>query len=101
MLLVAPYLFGFATGEIEQWLPQVLGAGIIAMSLVTRYELSVAKIIPLKFHLGVDVLSGILLAASPWLFSFADRIWWPHLLVGLLEVGVVLMTKRRVEAVTI
>lgn len=100
LLLVVPYLFGFATGGIEQWLPQLIGAAIIVMSLMTRYELSVAKIIPLNVHLGVDALSGILLAASPWLFGFADLIWWPHLLVGLTEIAVVAMTKRPAETVT-
>lgn len=100
LLLIAPYLFGFATGGIEQWLPQLLGAMIIGMSLLTRYELGIARIIPLKVHLGVDVLGGILLAASPWLFSFADIIWWPHLLVGLMEIVVPLITRRDDHAVS-
>ncbi|EAR52058.1 membrane protein, putative [Oceanicola granulosus HTCC2516] len=94
LLLVAPYLFGFATGGVEQWLPQLLGVAIIGMSLVTRYELSVAKLIPLKAHLAVDIAGGVLLAVSPWLFGFAGIIWWPHLLVGLLEIAVALMTRR-------
>jgi hypothetical protein len=94
LLIVAPYLFGFATGGIEQWLPQLLGAMTIVMSLLTRYELSVAKLIPLKVHLGVDMASGALLALSPWLFGFAELIWWPHLLVGLMEIIVPLMTDR-------
>ena len=98
LLIVAPYLFGFATGGIEQWLPQLLGVTTIVMSLLTRYELSVAKVIPLKVHLGVDVVSGALLAVSPWLFGFADLIWWPHLLVGLLEIIVPLMTDRHPRA---
>lgn len=94
LLIIAPYLFGFATGGIEQWLPQILGAMIILMSLLTNYELSAAKVIPLKVHLGVDVAGGLLLAVSPWLFGFASVIWWPHLLVGLMEVIVPLITKR-------
>ncbi len=100
LLLVAPYLFGFATGGVEQILPQIIGAAIILMSLITKYELSIAKIIPLNVHLGMDVASGALLAASPWLFGFANLIWWPHLLVGLMEIGVVIMTKRYAGAVT-
>ncbi|WP_299360179.1 SPW repeat protein [uncultured Paracoccus sp.] len=48
----------------------------------------------LSVHLGVDVASGILLAVSPWLFGFADLIWWPHLLVGVMEIAVALMTRR-------
>ena len=94
LLIVAPNLFGFANGGIEQWLPQLIGAAIIVMSLLTRYELSAAKVIPLNVHLGVDVGSGILLAASPWLFGFAGVIWWPHLLVGLMEIVVALSTRR-------
>ena len=74
LLILAPYLFGFATGGIEQWLPQILGVALIGMSLITSYELSAAKIIPLEFHLGVDVVAGILLAVSPWLFGFADSV---------------------------
>ncbi|ODN70638.1 SPW repeat domain-containing protein [Methylobrevis pamukkalensis] len=94
LLIVAPYLFDFANGGIEQWLPQLLGAMTIVMSLMTNYELSVAKVIPLRMHLGVDMASGLLLAVSPWLFGFADVIWWPHLVVGLMEIVVPLMTSR-------
>lgn len=94
LLIIAPYLFGFATGGIAQWLPQILGIMIIIMSLLTNYELSVVKVIPLNVHLGVDVVGGALLAISPWLFGFADVIWWPHLLVGLMEIVVPLITRR-------
>lgn len=99
LLIVAPWLFGFATGGVEQWLPQILGAAILVMSLMTDYEYSAAKVIPLNVHLAVDVLAGILLAASPWLFGFAALIWWPHLLVGLMEIVVPLITRRDEGAV--
>lgn len=100
LLLIAPWLFGFANGGVAQWLPQLIGVAIIGMSLVTQYELSVAKIIPLNVHLGVDAATGVLLAVSPWLFGFANVIWWPHLLVGLTEMAVVVMTKRHADTVT-
>ncbi|SDH15965.1 SPW repeat domain-containing protein [Pelagibacterium luteolum] len=99
LLIAAPFLFGFANGGPEQWVPTILGATTIVMSLITRYELSVAKIIPLPVHLTIDLLSGALLAASPWLFSFADTIWWPHVGVGFLEILVVLLTRRRDDGV--
>lgn len=94
LLIAAPWLFGFATGGVAQWLPQILGTMTILMSLITRYELSLAKLIPLDVHLAVDMASGLLLAVSPWLFGFAGIIWWPHLLVGLTEIAVPLMTRR-------
>jgi uncharacterized membrane protein len=100
LLLAAPFIFGFADGTAAQWLPILLGAMTIAMSLLTRYELSIAKLIPLPVHLVVDICSGLLLAASPWLFGFADRIWWPHLVVGLVEIAVPLLTRRHPDALS-
>ena len=66
----------------------------IAMSLFTDYELSISRAIPLRVHLGMDMVSGALLAVSPWLFGFAGLIWWPHLLVGLVEIVVPMLTRR-------
>lgn len=99
LLLAAPFIFGFADGTAAQWLPMLLGTMTILMSLFTRYELSIAKVIPLPVHLVVDVASGLLLAASPWLFGFADRIWWPHVVVGLMEIAVPLFTRRQPDRI--
>ena len=100
LLLIAPWLFGFADGGIAQWLPVLLGAGVIAYSLVTDYELGVASVISVPAHLGLDIGGGILLALSPWLFGFADQVYWPHLIVGLIEIGTALMTQKQPTART-
>ncbi len=97
LLILAPYLFGFANGGPEQWIPQLIGAATIVMSLFTRYELSIAKVIPLRLHLTMDAVTGLLLLVSPWLFGFADRIWWPHVLVGIVELIVVALTMGAVR----
>lgn len=94
LLILAPFILGFADGTAAQWVPIVLGAAAIVYSLITDYELSVAKVLSVPVHLGLDVASGVLLAASPWLFNFADRIWWPHVLVGIIEIIVPLLTQR-------
>lgn len=102
LLILAPYLLGFANGGPAHLVPVVLGAGTIVYSLMTRYELSIAKLIPYKVHLGVDAIAGALLLASPWLFGFANQIWWPHVIVGIAEIGVVVMSwgraSRRADA---
>jgi hypothetical protein len=101
LLILAPYLFGFSNvGGAAQYLPMLLGVGIIGLSLVTDYELSIAKLIPMPTHLAGDVAAGALLAASPWLFGFADQIAWPHVLVGLLEIGAGLMTRTTPDTAT-
>jgi hypothetical protein len=92
LLILAPYLLGFADGTAAQWIPQVVGAALIGASLLTDYELGVVRVIPMPVHLFLDVAAGALLAVSPWLFGFADRVAWPHLILGLLEIGMGLTT---------
>ncbi|WP_372619997.1 SPW repeat protein [Falsiroseomonas sp.] len=95
LLIVAPYILGFADGTAAQWIPQIVGAALIGAALLTDYELGVARMIPMPVHLFLDVAAGALLAVSPWLFGFADRVFWPHLIFGLLEIGAGLMTQTR------
>ena len=94
LLIAAPWLFGFADGGAETWVPVILGAGVIVYSLITDYELGATPQISMRTHLTLDLLGGILLAVSPWLFGFSEIVWVPHLVVGLLEIGAALMTKR-------
>ena len=93
LLLASPYLFGFATGGVKQWLPMILGVAMIGMSLLTRYEWGAIRMIPMPVHLAVDGLSGALLAVSPWLFGFSGVVFLPHLVLGLIELGTSLMTE--------
>ena len=94
LLIVSPWLFGFADGGAAQWIPVVLGVGALAYSLLTDYELGAIRTIPMGTHLLLDLLSGALLAVSPWLFGFDERVWVPHLILGLLEVGAALTTRK-------
>lgn len=103
LLIAAPWLLGFANGGADQWVPVILGAGVILYSLVTDYELSVVDALPMTAHLALDAIGGAFLAVSPWLFGFADTVWVPHVIFGLLEIGVAAMTHivpdhERVEA---
>lgn len=93
LLMAAPWLLGFTRGGAETWVPVILGAITIVYSTFTNYELSAVRLLPMRTHLGLDLASGILLAMSPWLFGFSGEVYLPHLLVGMLEIGVVLMTQ--------
>lgn len=99
LLIIAPYLFGFATGGIAQWLPMLLGFAVIVYSMLTRYEWGLLPIIRMPVHIGLDIGGGVLLAVSPWLFGFADVVWVPHLLVGLIEIGTAAATSRHPELI--
>jgi hypothetical protein len=92
-LIAAPTVFGFNTSGIESVILYAIGIIALLYSLITDYELGLLKLIPMGFHLILDLLSGILLAASPWLFDFSHQVYLPHLILGLFEIGAVLMTK--------
>lgn len=101
LLLLSPNLLGFTdVGGAAVTVPRLLGAAGILYSLVTRYELSVAKIVPMNVHLMLDMGSGALLAVSPWLFGFAggpSYTWTPHVLIGASEVLIAMMSQTRVR----
>ncbi len=94
VLIIAPWLLDL-DNDAAIWVPVVIGASVIVYSLLTDYELGVARVIPMATHLILDILGGLVLAVSPWLFGFADDVWVPHLILGLLEVGAGLMTQTR------
>ena len=98
LLAASPWLLGFdKKGGPARWLPVSLGVGALAYSLLTDYEHGVTKSIPMETHLKLDKASGVLLAASPWLFGFARRVWAPHLVFGLFEVAAAMLTEPRPE----
>ncbi|MFL9826726.1 hypothetical protein [Rhodoplanes sp. SY1] len=95
VLMAAPYLLGFADGGAAEFIPVALGFAAVIYSFFTDYELGAVRAIPMPVHLGLDAGSGVLLAASPWLFGFADQVYMPHLLIGLFEIAASLTTRTR------
>jgi hypothetical protein len=93
LLVAAPWLLAFARGGAETWVPVILGTGGIAYSLFTDYELGVVRRLGMPAHLGLDAVLGALLASSPWLFGFADRVASPHVGFGILAIGAALVTR--------
>jgi hypothetical protein len=94
LLIASPWLFDFNRGGMETWIPVILGVGALVYSVMTDYELGLTRTLTMPTHLTLDLVSGILLAASPWIFGFADHVYLPHLVLGIIEIGASLMTKR-------
>ena len=92
-LLATPWLLGYADVVAATWTAVVFGLGAILYSAVTDYELGLVRLVPMPHHLGLDGIGGAALAASPWLFGFADRVYLPHLLFGLFSVAASLVTR--------
>jgi len=94
LLIAAPWIFGFSDVQAAEWVAIIVGLMVLVMSMITDYEGGGKKMLSMGGHLTMDVIAGIFLAASPWLFGFSDEVYLPHLIVGILEIGAGLMTER-------
>jgi hypothetical protein len=104
-LIVAPWLFGFAdNGGAAVMVPIYVGIFILLSELTTTSPLSIVKLVPMRAHIMMDVLTGLFLLASPWLFGFNDleaNAWVPHVVVGVMTVGYALVTRTADEKTSI
>lgn len=101
LLIFSPTLFGFADNEAASLVPMIVGIFIVLNELITTSPLSPLKLVPMKVHMIIDVVTGVFLLLSPWLFGFMDNAqpsqWLPHVVVGLLVAGYALMTRTNDE----
>jgi len=105
ILLFAPMLFGFSDNSAATLSAIIVGIFIIANELITTSPVSPLKLVPMKIHIVLDVVTGLFLALSPWLFNFmnSDRPeqWVPHLVVGIMVIGYALLTNANTRTKSI
>jgi len=75
VLVLAPFLFGFWGVASATWVAILTGLVLIVYSLFTQYAPGMDRNISLSTHLTLDIILGIFLAISPWLFGFAGATW--------------------------
>jgi len=99
LIIAAPWAFGFNKVQAAKWTTLSAGSSALLYSLCTNYEMGAFRLLSMNAHLIMDVLSGLLMAASPWLFGFANEVWLPMVVIGAVEVFTALMTKTTPELV--
>lgn len=93
-LLTAPRLAGWE--DRAQNIMTAAATLTLGYSLITRYEISLAKIIPMKLHLVFDGIAGALMLGAPFLLK--RKALGPvaaFLGIGAMEIAVALLTKER------
>lgn len=94
-LVACPWIFNLDIHSAEGMVPMAIGGVSILYSLITNYELGAVKGISMRAHLWMDELAGFFLAISPWLFNFDERVYLPHLILGIAEFGLAFMTQTQ------
>jgi hypothetical protein len=105
VLVLSPFLFGFSDVETARNVFLFCGFGLALYSLITRYPISIAKIIPLGVHMVLDVLAGLFLMIAPSLFNYreflTDLQYGLHFVLGIGVIGLVAVTRRKTESGTL
>jgi len=89
-----PFIFGFISVITAAICFFIAGLSVIFQSLFTNYELGIWKRLPMAFHLDMDMVLGLTLAISPWLFGFYQQVFWPHVVMGTFSIVAGLVTNR-------
>jgi len=76
----APALFGL-TGAYAT-VCYILAGGYLVISLLTNMPLGAVKVLPFWLHGKLELVSGPVFIASPWLFGFAENTTARNLFVG-------------------
>ncbi len=92
VLIGRPWTLGLVPEGAAGWVLMAVGAAVLANMLLTDFERGIARRIQIPVHLWIDGLAGLLLVVSPWLFSFDQRVWIPHVVLGVVLMAVAFFT---------
>lgn len=95
VLVAAPWIFQFDDVSAAKWSAILVGLFVLVNEAVTTSPASLLKIVPMKLHVMLDVVTGVFLLLTPFLFQFSDEdanAWVPHIVVGILIAGYALVT---------
>lgn len=92
VLIGTPWIVGFEADRPAMM--TLVGAGVVLglYALVTDFEMGAVRRLQMPLHLWLDGLLGVVLAISPWLLEFDQRVRLPHLVAGAVLILVAVAT---------
>jgi hypothetical protein len=83
LLLTSPWFLGYyKVGGVAFLLPTLFGWLQFIMAVFSNNKHGFIRQFPMEMHLFLDVIIGSFLLCSPFVYGFADKVFWPHLLLG-------------------
>ena len=92
-LLALPRLMGWSSQTTL--LLTCLAIGTVVYSSLTRYQLGAMKVLPMKSHLVLDFMSGVLLCAAPFFLNESGTARIVLIGLGVFEILASLVTQPR------
>ncbi len=70
-LIAAPFLFGFS--PFVATMTWIIAGIHFLLTILTKFPGGFIKVIPLRIHGLIELIVGIALLFSPWIFGFAEN----------------------------
>jgi hypothetical protein len=97
-LIGLPFILGLgASNPLALYLSVATGVAALLLTAVTDHDTGILRLVPYKFHLGVDFLVGIVFIVAPFLLSFQGLDAWFYWANGLAVLTVVGLHKPETE----
>jgi len=93
VLIIVPLVAGWDIRAPQALVPLILGLSILLYSLFTRYQMGAVDLVRMELHIAFDLVVGVILIASPWCFGFAQDSYVPHLVAGVVQIAVTLLSE--------
>lgn len=93
LLIIVAIAVGGSTGAVATGI--VVGATVLAVSMLTKYPLGVVKVLPFTVHSAGDYLAAALLLIAPFALNFRDGdggLSIFYIVAGIAVLGVSLIT---------
>jgi len=101
LLLCTPWYLGYYhnaeyyyIGGAALFLPLLFGWIQFIMAVFSNNPHGLIKVFPMQMHLFLDVITGSFLLASPFVFGFSEKSFWPQVLIGALLCIAGVFTKK-------
>ncbi len=96
-LAASPFLFGFTHVREASLAAWAFAAVVLIVTLLTRFEAGVWRVVPYRMHLLGDVLGNVLMLAAPWMLGFADESAARNTFLGFGLLGLVAVALSRTD----
>lgn len=93
-MIIAPWVLDFSDNDAATWAIVIAGVLVLLQTIMTDFEVGLIRRIPMKSHLTMDFILGLALAVSPWVLNFDERVYMPHLIIGVFSMLASLTTHR-------
>jgi hypothetical protein len=92
LMFTAPKIAGFQDETNAVRVCLMIGGGVLAVTMLTKAEWGVFRVVPFKAHLALDVAVSLFSLAAPWLFGFANNKKARNTFIAMGTVGAIVTT---------